>query len=319
MADITRKIEGKSKNGGVVDLLTETFTISELQSLLLEVYKRKTAALDPKDIYQDYLQNRFVHSSSVSPKMFLRFDETAFASLPKEFATLELSPLAPLGMCSVLAPVHQNNVVSTLRHSEVLADATSLLAMECARKRKTLLTGTPRSKEEIKLAASHRVARAQSFDFEGYTAHFRIFSLCTAGRGEENSAFEIRNITEHVHFYLGLLRKLFDHNHIRRIEVKLFDLDGKDNTGIHEAVHKIVEKHDMTSLLIEKDSTFGRNYYKRLRFMINVSNKDGLSLDYIDGGFTDWTAKLLSDDKERLLTSGAGSELLLKMLKLQVR
>jgi len=315
--DVSAKILEKKKASSLADTLTEGFSFSELQSILLDVYRRKLALLSPADVLHDYRGNRFVQVSAVEPEKFLRFDQTAFSLLPQDFETLELPPLGPLGMCSVLAPVHQNNVVSTLRHSEVLADATNYLALEAAVRRKKCLSSQSDAGRQIKLAASHRVVRAQNFEFEGYTAHFKIFSLCTAGRGEDNLAFEVRNLREHVLFYFALIDGLVESERVEKTTLKVFDLDGKDNPIFHQMMDEIVRSRADTSLCIEKNSSFGRNYYNRLRFMINITNKDGLALDYVDGGFTDWTSKLLSDKKERLLTSGAGSELLIKILGLK--
>lgn len=49
------------------------------------------------------------------------------------------------------------------------------------------------------------------------------------------------------------------------------------------------------------------SYYQRVAFKVWV---DELSLG--DGGFTDWTAKLRNDKRERLVTSAIGTEMLLK-------
>jgi hypothetical protein len=51
--------------------------------------------------------------------------------------------------------------------------------------------------------------------------------------------------------------------------------------------------------------------------MIGVVNKHGQEFDYVDGGFTDWTARLLSNRKERLLTSGIGIDFLMRTVKLK--
>lgn len=302
----------------MIETLIEKFSLSELQSILLDVYREKVATLKPADVLQDYRRNRFVEASSVSPEKFMSFDAAAFSLLPGDFEALELPPLGPLGMCSVLAPVHQNNVVSTLRHSEVLADATNYLALESAVRRREALSLQSRSVREIKLAASHRVVRAQNFEFEGYTSHFKLFSLCTAGRGEENLQFELRSLKQHVSFYFALIDKILVLEDVKKITLKIFDLDGEDNSMIHHMMGDIVRSRPKTTLLIEENSSFGRNYYRRLRFMINITNGDDLSLDYIDGGFTDWTSKLLGDKKERLLTSGAGAELMIKLLPITI-
>ena len=43
-------------------------------------------------------------------------------------------------------------------------------------------------------------------------------------------------------------------------------------------------------------------------FQIFVKDSTGSDVFLVDGGFTDWTQKLLSDRKERLLISGMGTE-----------
>jgi len=54
----------------------------------------------------------------------------------------------------------------------------------------------------------------------------------------------------------------------------------------------------------------GLAYYRGLCMRISPLAPDGGSYAVIDGGFTDWTARLLEDKKERLLTTGIGTEFL---------
>ena len=48
------------------------------------------------------------------------------------------------------------------------------------------------------------------------------------------------------------------------------------------------------------------------RHTISVQAPDGNNYPLVDGGFTDWTARLLGNQKERLLISGIGSEFVCK-------
>jgi hypothetical protein len=52
----------------------------------------------------------------------------------------------------------------------------------------------------------------------------------------------------------------------------------------------------------------GMGYYTGLCLRISTTASDGSVYAVADGGFTDWTARLLQDRKERLLISGIGSE-----------
>ncbi len=52
----------------------------------------------------------------------------------------------------------------------------------------------------------------------------------------------------------------------------------------------------------------GLNYYRGFCLRISPEAADGARFPVVDGGFTDWTARLLQNKKERLLTSGIGTE-----------
>ncbi len=52
----------------------------------------------------------------------------------------------------------------------------------------------------------------------------------------------------------------------------------------------------------------GLGYYTGLCLRISPTAPDGVRYPITDGGFPDWTARLLQDKKERLLTTGIGSE-----------
>jgi hypothetical protein len=52
----------------------------------------------------------------------------------------------------------------------------------------------------------------------------------------------------------------------------------------------------------------GLHYYDGFCLRISPLTADGARFPVADGGFTDWTARLLQNKKERLLTSGIGTE-----------
>ena len=61
--------------------------------------------------------------------------------------------------------------------------------------------------------------------------------------------------------------------------------------------------HPYTDFTLNKEET-DNSYYQGINFKIIV---DGIGV--VDGGFVDWTQKLLGNKKERLLISGAGVDL----------
>jgi hypothetical protein len=56
----------------------------------------------------------------------------------------------------------------------------------------------------------------------------------------------------------------------------------------------------------------GLGYYSSFTLRISPTAPDGNRYPIVDGGFTDWTARLLGNRKERLLISGIGSEFVCK-------
>ncbi len=63
---------------------------------------------------------------------------------------------------------------------------------------------------------------------------------------------------------------------------------------------------------VNQERLEGFGYYRSFALRISVQAPDGKRYPLVDGGFTDWTARLLSNQKERLLISGIGSEFVCK-------
>ncbi len=55
--------------------------------------------------------------------------------------------------------------------------------------------------------------------------------------------------------------------------------------------------------MIDRARQAGRGYYRDLCFKVNAYSA-GEAREIGDGGFTDWTARLIANQKERLLISG---------------
>src|SRR5690349_3023511 len=139
--------------------LTEGLSPSELNSLLLEVLRIQAESQSPADLMVHYRQNRFVQPSALDAITFLKAELSLLEPWKQSgFVPLELSPLAPLGNCSALALVDQNKVISALRGTEVVADATNLLALEAAQQRKASGFGA----DNVNYCTVHRHVRAQA-------------------------------------------------------------------------------------------------------------------------------------------------------------
>jgi len=62
----------------------------------------------------------------------------------------------------------------------------------------------------------------------------------------------------------------------------------------------------------------GLSYYSGPCFQIAGHNVRDEFYPIADGGFVDWTRRMLRDEKERLLTSAIGIELLCRMFMLPI-
>jgi hypothetical protein len=307
---IIARIERLADIPGLSDLLAERLAPTDLQSLLLEVYRRRASKRTPADVLRDYERDRFVRPASIDPKEMTRFDSLVWRHLAPGYVALELSPLAPLGSSSAIATVNQNQAVTTIRNSEVLSDSTNVLALECARRRRNLLEVRPRNTEQVNLTAIHRVVRGQLFDAPEAFSHFRLLGLCAAGRDEGSFAFETRNLIEQIGFYLTLIAEF---STIKATRVAITDLEDGRRTALLE--REVLARFRSTSPPVaaefDDDRIGGRGYYSAVCFKIYVTRASGHEIEIIDGGFTNWTQLLLSNAKERLLISGLGIERLL--------
>jgi hypothetical protein len=305
-AAIIRRIVREAGTPELIDILAERISPTDLQSLLLEVYRRRAARISVSCLAQQYAANRFVKLANTSPQEVLEFDRLAYSLLPAGFEAVELSPLAPLGSCSVLGTVDQNNTVATIRNTEVCADSTNVLALECARRRQD----KARVPGDTRLCASHRLLRGQVFSGAASFAHFRAFCMCTAGRDRGSHRFEIATLHEHVDFYLRLLRSSREIGAVVGAIRVTFTPFAEGWPGIleHEVMPELAALHKEIAFSLDVDREAGRAYYSRAGFQIYASDRAGTEFFLVDGGFTDWTEKLLNNRKERLLISGLGTE-----------
>ena len=301
------------RTAGVPDLLevlTQRLSQSDLQSLLLEVYRQRAYTLTPAHLLGQYERNRFVQPAAVDPKQLLEFDRLAYSVLPSSFELLELSPVCPLGTNSIVAPVDQDNAVTTIRNTEVCSDSTNVLALECARRRRGSYRGKGRPEADTKLCASHRLLRPHLPDHPASFPHFRIFSLCTAGRDRGSYGFEVAALREHLEFYVRLMQSAGQAGF--RLEAVRTSITVFDETRYQvlkaEVLDKLSRSYPNAEFLFNQEQESGRGYYSGVRFQIYARDNAGTDHFLVDGGFTDWTQQLLNNRKERLLISGLGSE-----------
>jgi hypothetical protein len=239
---------------------------ADLTSLLLAAMRRRAGNLTAPDVLRRYRADRFVTPAPVPFRDLRRAEDRLLNALPDDVDVLQLAPVVPLGTHSVVSTVDQNNVVSTIRNTEVAADPTNALALEAAVRR--------RSGETVRLAAVQRVVRAQVFAGAASFAHFTLFGRVSAWRGDERPHLE-----EHLRFLAEACAPA---------EFRVTCFDERFRWAL-DLPH------------VEENPDRHTNYYQGLCFKVF---RDGAEVG--DGGFVDWSAQLLADRKERMLISGVG-------------
>jgi hypothetical protein len=308
MTSITDRVERTLGVPGIASLLAERLEPSDLQSLLLDVYRRVAKRRTVASMLGDHETNRFVRPSAFSPVELLEWDRAAFSALPREFDAVDLSPVCPLGASAAMGGLAQDRAVSTIRNTEVVADSTNVLALEAAIRRRAHKKAAARSDAIVHLAASHRLLRAQHYENPKLSAHFKVFSLCSAGRDHGGFGFEIDALGIHITTYLAAIRAFLGSS--IRLRVLLTVLDSSPvlanaATVLLERVRGVFADVDA---VLDPTRTVGRAYYRTLCFWIYGAIDAAEPLQLADGGCVDWTQRLLSDAKERLVISGVGSD-----------
>jgi hypothetical protein len=197
--DIVRRIEREAGVPGLAGTLA-SLPGTDLRSLLLDVARRRSAKRTPADLMADRGRDGTV---AVAPTDALRLRRAEVLALEaaEGFEAVELSPVCPAGLNTVLGRIGQDNVLATVRGSEVMADPTSALALEAAIRRRD-------ADGAVRLATTQRVLRLQPLSGEGIVLrHFRLFALVTAGSSEPGNAFETDALVEHACAHIRLLRR----------------------------------------------------------------------------------------------------------------
>jgi len=277
--------------------LTRALPGSLLQSVLLEVLHARARARTPAAVERQYQRDGFCRPSAIDQRTALAIDAELFAAAAG-FEALELSPLTPLGTCSSVALTDQHRVVSALRSTEMVADPTNVLALECAQR----LRADPAA--NIHLATSQRVVRAQPVpDVPGYAQHFRIFVLASAGAEAADHGFSVAAALSHIHALLGALARLERLGYSfgeRRIDV----LATSERAALGDRIAA-----ELGDIAVRKP--LGHAYYSGgLRYMLWVGSPDGRRIPLGDGGSFDWLGKLGRGRRTVYLASGLGAQLI---------
>lgn len=272
----------------ITERLAEDVPGSDLTTLLLEVMRRRASRVTPAEVARRYEVDRFVRPGPSF--LAMRQVEDAFiAAADDGFDWITLAPVVPLATHAAMGYVDQNNLVTTVRSTEVAGDPTNGLALEAALRRRELMSSDPRSPAPVRLAGLQRVVRAQLFEGPMSFAHFSIFALVTAGRDEGSGRFERTAAERHLATQVRGLRSLGAER--VRIAVSSWNPD--------------IAIAEIEGAEVEADPGRRPGYYRDVAFNVSATF-DGQEVEMGDGGAVDWSVRLCQSAKERMIVSGVG-------------
>lgn len=284
---------------GPRDALEHGLSPADLRTLLLGVSRRRAAAVSPAALMSRWRQDRYVRPAASDPRRVWQLETRLWQLLPQEFSGIDLSPVAPLGVCAAMGPVSQDKVISTVRGTEVVSDQTNVLALEAASRRRS-------GESAVHLAACHRVLRGQPFDAPGAFQHFRLFALVSSARDGGSGTTEAALLTAHLAFLSRALGELLPAGRTA-ISYTVFGFRPLGERIRDTVLPALEPLPDGVSVEEDPARQRARGYYQRGAIRIDAG-QDGRMAELGDGGFTDWTARLLGDAKERCLISCLSTE-----------
>ncbi|HMG68313.1 MAG TPA: hypothetical protein VK588_11535 [Chitinophagaceae bacterium] len=305
MDNLSKLLAEKTGWADLLNDLEEKISGSELNSLLLELFRKRAKKNSPQALLKQFEKNRFAQPSMVDTIELLELELRCLKlAKRKNFNLVTLSPLTSLGTSSVVGHVDQNNVVSALRGTEVVSDATNVFALLIAKEFKK-----NKVHPVLKYATTQRHVRSQSLSNPAFTPHFGLFCMASGGLDKGNYFFELENLFEHIHIHLSLLNNEFAKE---KLILKCYLKEENENFRLKfEKYIKELDPSLLTKIVTEKNPG---DYYKLVQFKIFLK-QDGKEINLSDGGTVDWTQKLIPNKKHRLVISGIGTELVTKMKK----
>ncbi len=308
---IINKILKRIGQPNLVRMLTKELTGTELNSILLEVFSDIASKLSPPVLLNRYQLNRFVKPSDL-PVLELKRMELDVLELfnSLNFEPIELSPVSVLGSCSVVATADQDKVLSALRGTEVLADATNSIALHiCDLKQRN--RDLP---EMLSFSTVQRHVRTPQINIKGFTPHFKICCLVTAGTDRGSYSFEKESLRQHIVALKELYLNYYKVDDVRfRFLCRNNGYDSSERLA-QQVKEFVVGKHPDVVIDVITKPEKEIDYYKGIQYKVDIQVR-GKTFEIADGGFVDWTQKLLQNKKERMLSTGIGFDFMYRILR----
>ncbi len=339
-------------------------------STMLDIFEQRSKNINPSVLLNNYKNKHNLYEpSKIDPRVYNEISNIFFDSVSDDFECIELSPINPFGLNAGLTNTNQNNVLSTVRNSEVISDSSISMALECAYRIRYL------NSSMVNLASSTRLLRTQNYGNgkkTHWSQHFRACSLVSSFRNTgynmidslliqlDNWLNVMDNMKENLGIktinlnlcYIPLVKEIYssygiklddilantvnpnfdifknntidlpnvisninDINNIKTTKDYLLTIKNSYVFFYNNLLSKLKEKHKNVNFNLQLNRKSGLTYYDDICYEIEVNFENGKSLVLVDGGVNDWIAKILSDSKEKCITSGMGLEYIGKVYK----
>ncbi|MBO0838613.1 MAG: hypothetical protein J2P28_24295, partial [Actinobacteria bacterium] len=150
--------------------------------------------------------------------------------------------------------------------------------------------------------ACHRVLRGQPFDGPGVFQHFRLFALVSSARDTGSGCTEAALLGAHLRFWTRALGDLLPGREVR-LRWTAFGFAPLAERMADTVLPALEPLPAGVTVGEDPARERARGYYERGAVGIDA---DGGEVG--DGGFTDWTARLLGNAKERCFISCVSTE-----------
>jgi hypothetical protein len=298
MSSAIDRVVKKVGEPDIVRTLASELTASDLTTLLMAAAVERASSVDGSDVLARYGSDRFSRPGTVPFRRLREIEDRFISAVPESWDWVVVSPLVPFGAHVALGEISQDWVVTTVRANEAAADPTVALALEAAERRRD--SRRRQTDEPQRLATIQRIVRGQLYKSPRAFTHFSIFGLVSAGRSQPREQFDPHELQEQLAVYVAALSEVAE-----SVEIVLSTADTRPAAELIESVRQQWQGRTDVTVREDRERLPHQRYYRRACFKINAVIGSE-TLEIADGGFTDWTERVLDDRHERLLISGAG-------------
>jgi hypothetical protein len=130
--------------------------------------------------------------------------------------------------------------------------------------------------------------------------------------------FELAELRLQIGFFIEALRAYLGSSVPLQCLVSDFYREPREALVEAELLTPLNAEFKNFNCIFDVQRSSGRSYYRDLCFKIYATASSGKRYELVDGGSVDWTQKLLSSKKERLIISGLATERLVQIFVRQV-